>query len=256
MNINVIKAKMNFGDKCVLDIGDISFNSGNVYFIMGSNGSGKTTLIEGITGIRKLSDEEIVFSDERKNPIILERNERIKHVSHMQQNPYLFNINSYENILLGSKFRKRDNSGLEDRIKNLAEALKIADLMDKKPGTLSGGEKEKLTLIRTVLADTEIMILDEPTSAMDQESTLIAEDIIRDMAVNGKCIVIVSHDFMQAERLADYILFLDKGKCIEFGSKDKVLKSPDSELLKRILNITNRKDHGDQNVQSWNNNSQ
>ncbi|MFB0918711.1 MAG: ATP-binding cassette domain-containing protein [Clostridiaceae bacterium] len=256
MNIKVIKAKMVFGDKCVLDVGDILFEAGNVYFIMGSNGSGKTTLIEGITGIRDLSEENIVFIENEKDQVKLEKSERIKHISHMQQNPYLFNISSYENLVLGSKFRKKEDKNLDSRIKDFTISLKIDDLMDKKPGTLSGGEKEKISLIRTMLADTRIIILDEPTAAMDQESTLVAEEMIKELAGNGKCVIIVSHDFIQAERLADYILFLDKGKCIEFGTKDKVLKDPDSELLKKILNITNRKDHGDQNVQSWNNNSQ
>jgi len=109
--------------------------------------------------------------------------------------------------------------------------------LEKKSSWLSGGERAKIALLRTAVLETEVTLLDEPTAGMDMESSIKAEKLIKDMSSGGRTVIIVTHDVYQAKRIADYVLFMDKGKIIEEGQSDDVLSNPKNPLIKQILNI-------------------
>jgi len=111
------------------------------------------------------------------------------------------------------------------------------DLLNENAKKLSGGETAKTALIRIAVLETDFTLLDEPTSSMDIESTIKAEKLIMGMASGNRSVIVVTHDLYQAERIADYIIFMDKGKVIESGTKYKVIKDPDSQIVKMILNM-------------------
>jgi tungstate transport system ATP-binding protein len=219
-----------YGNARILDIENLEFNEG-IYVILGSNGSGKSTLLNCISGLNRLSSGEILYDNKEFSSTI--RNS----ISLLVQKPYLFRKSSYENIISGLKFKKINKENIDLRLNNYLHYFNVESLLNKKSHWLSGGERAKIALLRTAVLETDITMLDEPTSAMDIESSIKAERLIKDMADNNRTVIIVTHDVYQAKRIADYVIFMDKGKIIEMGHKDEVLNNPKNALIKQILNI-------------------
>lgn len=231
MNITIKNAFKEYNDTRVLDIDELNLNENNIYAILGANGSGKSTLISCISGLNNLSGGKILYDNNELNQIIR------KEISVMVQKPYLFNTTSKENIIRGLQFRNFNENEINDRFNKYKSYFNIENLLNKKSKWLSGGERAKIALLRTAVLQTELIILDEPTASMDIESSMKAEQLILDMKNEKNIILIVTHDVNQAMRIADLVLFMDKGKIIEMGNKNKVLKNPENSLVKQILNI-------------------
>ena len=229
MIISVENLVKDYGSARVLDVEKLRLNEG-IYVILGSNGSGKSTLISLISGLLKPSSGSILYNGKKIDDSL--RN----YISVLVQKPYLFKKSSYENIISGLKFKKISKEEIELRLEKYLHYLDVKPLLSKKSHWLSGGERAKIALLRTAVLETEVTILDEPTAAMDIESIFKAEVLFRDMASNNRTVIVVTHDVFQARRIADYVLFMDKGKIIEMGLKYDVLDNPKSALLKQILN--------------------
>jgi len=238
MNIRVDASYKEYNGKEVLRIDELCFKEGYVYALMGLNGSGKTTLLQCVSGIEPFTKGAVLYDNCRYE----EHTKR--DISVMLQNPYLFNFSVLENIIIGLKFRKFNKKEIKKRIESYVSYFDIKDLFNKNARELSGGERAKVSLIRTAILESKITFLDEPTASMDIENTLIAEKLIKTMAKGSRSVVLVTHDLLQAGRVADYVIFLDKGKIIEQGLVDKVLNFPEHKLLKQILN---RGDGNDKN---------
>lgn len=230
MVITIENASKDYGNIRVLDIEKIEFKEG-IYVILGSNGSGKSTLLSCISGLQRLSGGKILYDGKEYSNSI--RNS----ISMLVQKPYLFRKTSYENIVSGLKFKKISLDETDLRFKKYLYYFDVEPLLNKKSYWLSGGERAKIAMLRTAVLETEVTMLDEPTAGMDIESSIKAEKLIRDMARNGRTVIMVTHDVYQAKRIADYVIFIDKGRIIEMGQKDAVLMNPSNVLVKQILNI-------------------
>ena len=229
MNIRVIDASKEYNGKEVLYIDELNFEEGYVYALMGLNGSGKSTLLQCVSGLEAFTRGRALY-DSYDFAEFIKRD-----ISIMLQSPYLFNSSVIENIIMGLKFRKFSKEAIEERLAGYIHYFNIDDLLNKNIRELSGGEQAKVSLLRTAILETQITFLDEPTASMDIENTLRAEKLIKTMAKGKKSVVLVTHDFLQAERVADFVIFLDKGRIIEQGGKNKVLKFPEHKLLRQIL---------------------
>jgi tungstate transport system ATP-binding protein len=165
-------------------------------------------------------------------------NNKIKNnISIMVQKPYLFDDTSLNNIISGLKYRKFNANEISKRLEKYLSFFDISELKNKKSKWLSGGERAKIALLRTAILETELTFLDEPTASMDIESTIKAEVLIKSMSDEKRTVVIITHDIYQAGRIADYVLFMDKGKVLEMGLKDKVLINPENNLVKQFMNM-------------------
>lgn len=231
MNILVRNAVKIYKNNKVLDINKLEFKSGKVYVILGFNGSGKSTLLNCIGGIDSLTSGLITYYNGQTITNVKEN------ISIFLQKPYLFNISVYDNIISGLKFRKLSKSVIDERVNKYINYFNLQDILNKNAKKLSGGETAKTALIRTTVLETQLTLLDEPTSSMDIESTISAEKLIMGMAGGNRSVIVVTHDLYQAQRIADYIIFMDKGRVIESGNKYKVLKEPDHQIVKTILNM-------------------
>lgn len=229
MKIEVISALKKYKDEKVLEVGNIKFQEGKIYAILGLNGSGKSTLLNCIAGTCQLTKGEIKYNG--KN-FISEKN----NISLMMQYPYLFNCSAKENIIMGLKFRELSPKDIQYRFENYAQYFDIGEIINKNGKKLSGGEAAKVAMLRTVIQDTEVAILDEPTASMDIESTIKAEALIKNIMVDKKTIIIVTHDLYQAERIADEVIFMDKGRILEMGEKKRIFNNPTNPKLRLLLN--------------------
>lgn len=231
MNICVKEAFKEYGGRRVLDIDALNIEEGHVYAILGLNGSGKSTLIECISGINSLDGGIILYNNQKDISAVRDC------ISTMVQKPYIFDMSAIDNIKIGLKFRKYEKEKIAHRVGKYIQYFNIKDLLYKNARSLSGGESQKVALLRTAVLETEVTLLDEPTSSMDIESTLCAEELIKDMSGNGRTVIMVTHDLYQAKRIADHVIFMDKGRIIEMGDKTSVLNNPRNSLVKLVLNM-------------------
>ena len=199
----------------VLDFEGMELEPGKIYAVIGANGSGKSTFAKCIAGI---------IRPDKKGQIL----EKKKSVGYMPQKSYAFSMSVEKNIALGGDDKVR--------AQKLMEQLQITHLAKKKGNRLSGGETARMALARVMMSPFDVMILDEPTAAMDIETSLLSEKLIMDYCKETNCaLILVTHSLQQAKRVADRVLYFYKGKLMEYGEKDEVLNTPKKPETKRFL---------------------
>ena len=202
--------------RTVLDFPGLEIQPGTVYAVIGANGSGKSTFAKILAGILP-ADRKGRFSDAGT-------------VGYMPQKNYAFRMSTRANILL--------NGTDASRAERLMEALLLSPLASKPANKLSGGETARMALARLMMKAYELVILDEPTAAMDMETTLLSEKLIAEYVKETGCaLILVTHSLQQARRLADQVLFFHKGKLLEAGPGDQVLQKPTVPETRQFLDF-------------------
>ena len=203
-----------YGGVTVLDMPSVALEPRTVTAVIGANGSGKSTLAKVLAGIEP--------ADKKTRAGLSGR------VGYLPQRSFAFRMSTARNIAL--------NGTDAARTAHLTEALGLTPLSKRSAKRLSGGETAKMALARLLMADYDLLILDEPTAAMDMESTLAAEVLIAAAARETGCaVLLITHSLAQAERCADRVLFLQKGRLIEQGETKAVLTSPTEPETKAFL---------------------
>lgn len=204
-----------YAGRKVLDFPGAELERGKIYGVIGANGSGKSTFAQVLAGV--------LPADQPGSKV-----EPGLRVGYMPQKNYAFRMSVRSNILLGSKDKAR--------AEQLMEALQIAPLADKRANRLSGGETARMALARLMMRRFDLLILDEPTAAMDMESSKLAEGLILDYCRESGCaLILVTHSLQQARRTADEVMFFHGGQLLEQGAKEKLLYNPDEAETKRFL---------------------
>lgn len=212
----IVKAvSKSYDGRKVLQLPGFELQTGKVCALIGANGSGKSTLAKLLAGVIAADGGAVTFDDRPDT-------------GYMPQKSFAFRMSAERNLRLGG-----GNAG---EARAMLEKLGLSHLADKGAKSLSGGELARLALGRVLIAPHELLVLDEPTASMDMESTLLAEELIRDYCVkNSAAVLLVTHSLAQAGRMADELMFLSKGKLVEAGSAEKMLKTPEKEETKRFL---------------------
>ena len=203
-----------FDGRAVLDLPALEWPEGRITAVIGPNGSGKSTLARVLAGIES--------ADGKTRPLPACR------IGFLPQKSYAFRMSTARNIAL--------NGSDAARQARLMSALGLDALRDQRAKKLSGGETSKMALSRLLMADYELLILDEPTAAMDMESTLAAEKLLQEVCRESGCaMILITHSIQQARRIADRALFLSGGRAVEQGAASEVLRCPKQEQTKRFL---------------------
>ena len=200
--------------RTVLDFPGMELQPGRIYAVIGANGSGKSTFAKILAGVLR-ADRKGRLTDGGT-------------VGFMPQKNYAFRMTTKQNILLNG----RD----EARAERLMEAIQLGELSGKRADKLSGGETARMALVRLMMKRYDTVLLDEPTAAMDMETTLLSEGLIADYVKETGCsLILVTHSLQQARRIADEVWYFHKGKLLETGRKDRVLGSPERAETKQFL---------------------
>ena len=198
----------------VLDFPGMELEKGKIYAVIGANGSGKSTFAKILAQILP-GDKKGKFTGTAT-------------VGYMPQKNYAFRMTVKKNILL--------NGADASHATALMEALQLRHLENKRADRLSGGETARMALARLMMGIYDLVILDEPTAAMDMETTLLAEKLITSYVKETGCaLILVTHSIQQARRIADEVLYFHKGSLLETGSKEQILNAPTQEETKRFL---------------------
>lgn len=187
----------------------ISIEQGDYISIIGPSGSGKSTFLKLCSYLISPTKGEILFK--KQNMINYDPTELRKNISYCFQTPYLFGDTVLENIKF--PFIIRNLPFVPERTEELFDLFQISmDFLNKEVKHLSGGEKQRIALIRNLIFPPEILLLDEVTSALDEVNTAIVEDILLSLNREGMTILWVTHDLEQSKRYADKRLLIEAGQ--------------------------------------------
>lgn len=181
----------------VLDHLDFCIEKGDLISIMGRSGSGKTTLLNILAGIIAPDSGSYIFSGRPIN-YTKERDRRrfrSEHIGYIMQDiPLLSDRTVWANVKLPLQYQRRDKRMPDDEILNLASQLQIEGLLNERPSRLSGGERQKVGILRALVQRADIILADEPTGSLDEASGLEILDILKGLNQQGKTLIVITHD--------------------------------------------------------------
>lgn len=227
---------------------DISFSArqGEITAIVGPSGGGKSSLIrlvnrlEDPTTGRILLDRECIM---QADPLLLRRR-----VAMALQKPFMFEGTVFDNLQRPFLFRNEapPAEGSPD-VRRIMELVSLgSDLLKRDARTLSLGEQQRVNLARALITGPRVLLLDEPTSALDRPTGNRLAGTIRNVCVSQSlCVILVTHDLSLAEKTADSLIYLERGRICETGRSDELLTSPESPELRRFLAESNTKECAD-----------
>lgn len=202
-----------------LSLNQFNVQAGQIYAIIGPNGAGKTMLLNLLSFVMPPDSGDIYFNNQKvdyslKKNLIYNR----RSIGYLMQNPYLFNISVEDNISYGLKIRDMAKEIIEEKITKLCDYLGLSELRRINIHQLSGGQKQKVALARTLVLDTQVLLLDEPTAYLDKKSIDLVEDIIKKINQDsGKTIIVTTHSQEQAYRLTQKTILMVDGKTSAFA---------------------------------------
>ena len=231
------KVGKSYKEKKILQ--DISFDidDGTITTIIGESGCGKTTtlkminrLIEPSTGMITINGENI----KRKNPIKLRRN-----IGYVIQQTGLFpHMTVRENIELISKIEGKRQNEIHERTLEMMKMVSLnpEDFLDRYPSELSGGQQQRVGIARAFATNPEIILMDEPFSALDPMTRISLQDeLIKLQEKFNKTIVFVTHDMDEAIKISDKIAIMDNGYLVQYDTPEMILKHPANEFVKSFV---------------------
>ena len=226
-----------YKNKRVLQNVSFEIQEGTITSIIGESGCGKTTtlkminrLIEPTQGVITIKGQDI----RKTNPIKLRR--KIGYV--IQQTGLFPHMTVRENIELISKLERKNPKKIKERTLEMMEmiALDSEEFLDRYPSELSGGQQQRIGIARAFATDPEIILMDEPFSALDPMTRISLQDeLIRLQEKFHKTIVFVTHDMDEAIKISDRIAIMEQGNLIQYDTPEMILKHPENEFVKNFV---------------------
>lgn len=217
---------------------DISLEvaKGDYYVLLGRSGAGKTQLLELICGLTPPGKGKIFLEGEE----ITHRRVQDRGIGLVFQDLALFpHFNVRDNIMYPLKIMKMPLKERVEKVQLAAEEMNITDLLLRKPCNLSGGEKQRVALARTLVTEPKVLLLDEPMASVDASLKDSIRRMLRRLNRNGQTIVHVTHDFGEAISLASRVGVMHNGRIIQEGTPEEVFTHPANRFVARYAGIKN-----------------
>jgi len=224
---------------------DFEFHDGEVISIVGESGSGKTTLAKMLLGLISVTEGEIYFQGQKRDISSgKKKQEYWRNIQAIFQDPFCA-YNTFHKIdaVLLDCIRMRGGRNLpkEKKVELMAEAcsfvnLKFAEMTNKYPFELSGGQMQRLMMARIFLLKPKILIADEPTSMIDASSRATILDYLQKLRnETGMTLIFITHDIGLAYYVSDTVYIMERGKFVESGSADEVILRPKQPYTRRLI---------------------
>ena len=225
-----------YGKQNVLRNFNLDIESGEIISVVGSSGSGKTTLLRLISGLEMPDNGQITL----KNKIVSSDNNFVRpedrDCSLVFQDYALFpNMSMRQNIYFG-----KNSESNKEKIEQLIEITGIENILEKFPHQCSGGEQQRVALVRSLAIDPSLVLMDEPLSNLDYNLKANLALVIRNLLKKFKITaIIVTHDIMDAMEMSDRIIVIDKGEVMQNGLPNELYNNPQSKKIALLFGDTN-----------------
>ena len=217
--------------KTIID--DISFNInlGNIYGLLGPNGAGKTTTFYSIAGLIKCDEGEIYLGDSNITKLPMHKRSKLG-IKYLPQEPSIFqNLTVMENLMGLAELSYASKKDVDQFVEKSIEDFKLTKILNSKGRELSGGQRRKVEIARTLAADPKIILLDEPFAGIDPIAIEEIQEILRIVANNNIGILITDHNVREALDICYKSIVISQGKVIATGSKVDLISN---ELVKKV----------------------
>lgn len=230
--IRIENLEQQYGSRQVLDIPTVTFPAGCITAVVGPSGAGKSTLLRLLNLLERPTGGEIYF-DDRLVPLSPSIKDR-RRMTTVFQRPVLLRRSVAANLAYGLRLRGRRVD--RDQIDGWLAKIGLLPQRNQSAHRLSAGEMQRIALVRALLIEPEILLLDEPTANLDPANVTLLERLIQeDHAARQTTVVIVTHNLFQARRLGEQLLFLQKGRVIEMGETERVFTRPEKAETRAFL---------------------
>lgn len=208
-----------------------------VVCVIGPSGSGKSTFLRCINLLEEISDGAIYIEGVQVNDPKTDINLIRTEVGMVFQQFNLFpHMTVVENITMAPMFiRKLSKNEAENLALELLDKVGLREKADNYPQQLSGGQQQRVAIARALAMKPKVMLFDEPTSALDPEMVKEVLDVMKQLALEGMTMVVVTHEMGFAREVADRVVFMDGGYIVEQGQPDKIFDAPQNERTKAFL---------------------
>ncbi|MCA9858681.1 MAG: amino acid ABC transporter ATP-binding protein [Thermomicrobiales bacterium] len=238
-----------FGDTHVLRGVSLSIERGEVVCIIGPSGSGKSTLLRCVNYLeqpekgRILIDGQNVYRDvvggKIKNYPMRQITATRQKVGMVFQQFNLFpHLSALQNVMEAPvQVKRMKRADAEHKARSLLADVGLADKADQYPEELSGGQQQRVAIARALAMEPDVMLFDEATSALDPELVGEVLEIMRQLAVEGMTMVVVTHEMGFARQVADRVIFMDHGMIVEEGPPQAIFETPREERTRDFLRL-------------------
>ena len=232
-----VKKEYNNGTVKALNGCNLTIHKGEVVAIIGASGSGKSTLLRCLNMLETPTSGHIYFDGvdlaDKKVDLNLHRRKMGMVFQHFNLFPHKTVM---QNITLAPVHLKlKSKAEAQQKGKELLERIGLANKANEYPNMLSGGQKQRIAIVRALAMEPEVMLFDEPASALDPEMVNEVLDLIRDLAKNGMTMVVVTHEMGFAREVASRVIFMDGGQILEENEPNELFDHPVNPRLKDFL---------------------
>lgn len=226
-----------FGDKEVLSDINLHINDGEFFVIVGTSGSGKTTTLKMINRLYEPSQGmiEVDGKDIKKYDL---RQLRLDTGYVLQEGALFPNLTVYENIEIIPEMKKWDKEKRKTTIREYMQkvGLNPDDYLNRYPNELSGGEQQRVGILRAIVSNPKLLLMDEPFSALDPIIRSQLQDLIKDIHDELMITtVFVTHDIKEAAKLADRICIMSKGEVVQVDTVQEIKQNPKNEFVEKFF---------------------
>lgn len=237
--LNIRHLHKSYGSNVVLKDLSLTIHKGEVIVLVGPSGCGKSTLLRCINGLEPIQSGEM-FLDGEPMPNEQAQWSRVRQKIGMVFQSYdLFpHMKVIDNVLLGPrKVQKRSRSESEPAAEALLKRVGLLHKKNSYPRELSGGEKQRVAMVRALMMEPEIMLFDEVTAALDPEMVREVLDVMLTLAKGGMTMLIVTHEMAFARAISDRVIFMDGGEIVEENSPQVFFSNPHTQRAQQFLNV-------------------
>ena len=236
-NLRLENLTKRYGTVTAVDRVNLEIEEGEFICFLGPSGCGKTTVLRMITGFETVTEGKVLFNGKVINHLIPQKRE----FGIVFQSYALFpNMTVEENIAFGLKMRKMNKQAIAQRVDQMLDIVGLRDWRKLFPAQLSGGQQQRVALVRALAPDPQVLLLDEPLSALDAKIRVrLRAEIKRFQQELKKTMIYVTHDQEEALSIADRVVVMEKGQFRQVGKPIDIYKCPNSDFVADFVGTSN-----------------